>query len=455
MGLLTKLFDRFSSGSSDKATTLPSLRVYSADEHSITRRHIDENALSVVEGLQDAGYEAYLVGGCVRDLLLGREPKDFDIVTDAHPEDIKAVFARCRIIGRRFRLAHVYFGREYFEVATFRATHKGDEAGGEMRDGMITRDNVFGTPEEDAERRDFTVNALYYEPESGEVLDYFGGFDDVHDGLLRMIGDPATRYREDPVRMLRAARFAAKLGFRIHPDSEQPLYDLGHLLGDIPPARLFEEVLKLFLGGCAVQTFETLRHYRLFEYLFPLTDESLAIELGGFPEQLVLLALTNTDKRLAEGKPVTPAFLIATMLWHPMCIAREGYENTDMPDMQVLQAAASEVLSEQIRHVSIPKRFSSQVREIWAFQPRLLRNNGKRTFALLEHQRFRAAYDFMLLRCEAGETELQEVCDWWTRFQEVDNDERIAMSRRGGGGKSRPRRRRSYKKRKPKSSSTD
>lgn len=419
-------------------STITAPRTFPAAEHRIDRAQIDPNALKVVQGLKQAGYQAYLVGGCVRDLLLGREPKDFDVVTDARPEQIKDVFPRCRLIGRRFQLVHVHFGRDYIEVATFRARHQGDEEGGEMRDGRIVRDNVFGTPEEDAWRRDFTVNALYYSPDTAEVVDFVDGFADQRAGVLRVIGDPATRYREDPVRMLRAARFAAKTGFRIHPDSEAPIFELAPLLQQIPPARLFEEVLKLFLGGCALQTFEVLRHYRLFGELFPQTEQALSHEKDGFPQQMLIRALANTDQRIAADKPVTPAFLAAALLWSPMLEIKARLEAEGMPDIQAWQQAANIVLDEQIHRVSIPKRFSSQVREIWGLQSRLERRSGKRPLLLLTHVRFRAAYDFLLLRAEAGEA-LQELCDWWTRFQQVDEDERQAMCE---PEKNRPRRRR-------------
>jgi poly(A) polymerase len=291
-------------------------------DHEISRASISSAALKVLYGLKEAGYQSFLVGGGVRDLLLGREPKDFDVGTDATPEEIRNLFRSCRLIGRRFRLAHVRFGREVIEVATFRARH--DEQSGEGSDsahseeGRILRDNVFGSLEEDAWRRDFTVNALYYDIKNFSVVDYVGGLDDLKAGTLKLIGDPEQRYREDPVRMLRAVRFAAKLGFRIHPDTEEPMHDLGQLLEDIPSARLFEEVLKLFLGGCALTTFELLRHYDLFRYLFPMTDEALSHEEEGFPITFVARALENTDNRLAENKPVTPAFLYAALLWEPV-----------------------------------------------------------------------------------------------------------------------------------------
>ena len=393
----------------------------------MSRSAINEHALRVLYRLKDAGYASHLVGGCVRDLLLGREPKDFDVTTDAHPEQVKELFRRnCRLIGRRFRLAHVQFGREIIEVATFRARHDGDEEGGVIAGGRILRDNVYGSIEEDAFRRDFTVNALYYDIRDFSVVDYVGGVDDLKQGTLRLIGDPETRYREDPVRMLRAVRFAAKLGFRIHPDSEAPIFELAPLLQDISPSRLFEEVLKLFQGGCAVQTFELLRHYGLFAQLFPATEARLAGEQEGYPLTLLVRALGNTDKRILEDKPVTPAFMFAALLWEPLRLqARQLQQKGDSEGM-ALQQAMRQVLGEAGRQVTIPKRFSLRTREIWTLQPRLNRNHGKRALRLLQHPAFRAAYDFLLLRAECGEID-EELAGWWTRIQEVSEHEQLAM----------------------------
>lgn len=398
-------------------------------EHNISRAGISENALKVLYRLKDAGYAAYLVGGCVRDMLLGREPKDFDVATDARPEDIRRLFRNCRLIGRRFRLAHVHFGREIIEVATFRARHAEEAEGRVIEDGRIIRDNVYGTIEEDAWRRDFTVNALYYNIDGFSVVDYVGGVADLRRGVLRLIGVPEVRYREDPVRMLRAVRFAVKLGFRLEPASEAPLQTLAPLLAEIPPARLYEEVLKLFLGGVAVQTFEMLRHYGLFEHLFPATERCLAEEREGYPLTLLLRALANTDARIAEGKPVTPAFLFAALLWEPLRKAAERLRQEGMAEMPALQQAARDVLQAQARHAVLPRRFATQAREIWLLQPRLRRNSGQRAARLLQHPRFRAAYDFLLLRADAGEEELRPLCDWWTQFQQAGESDREAMAR--------------------------
>ena len=369
-------------------------------------------------GLHKAGYQAYLVGGGVRDLLLGREPKDFDVATNAHPEEIRQVFRSCRLIGRRFRLAHVRFGREIIEVATFRSmSFQQQAAAAQTQAGLILRDNEYGSLEEDAARRDFTVNALYYNIADFSVVDYADGIADLEAGWLRLLGDPETRYREDPVRMLRAIRFAAKLGFNIHPDTEQPIPSLGGLLRDIPAARMYEEVLKLFLGGTAVATFEKLRHYDLFAELFPMTDENLSHQEHEFPLTLVLKGLENTDQRLATGKPVTPAFLFAVLLWEPVRHRAEKLQATGMTNYAAIQQAASDVLQRQVTYVAIPRRFSTPMREIWTLQSRFAYTRGKRPGRLLSHPRFRAAYDFLLLRAASGEADPAQA-DWWTRFQE-------------------------------------
>ena len=390
--------------------------------------------------MKDAGYASLLVGGCVRDLLLGREPKDFDVVTDARPEEIRKLFHNARLIGRRFRLAHVRFGREIIEVATFRAAPAVADGGSESPDN-----NIFGTREEDARRRDFTVNALYYEIGDRSVIDYVGGVTDLERGVLRMIGDPANRYREDPVRMLRAIRFAAKLGFRIDPDTAAPISEQGAQLLQVSPARMFEEVLKLFQGGYAAETYELLRAYGLFRFLFPLTDESLATEEGHFPRTLVPQALANTDTRVAADKPVTPAFLFAALLWEPVRLVATVRQRHGMRAQEALERGAEEVLRDQLTHVMIPKRFSVPMREIWSMQARFERRSGQQPFRLLEHKRFRAAYDFLMLRVHSGEAE-PELGEWWTRIQEVDEAERRAMiaavASPTGTGKKRRRRRR-------------
>jgi len=393
--------------------------------------------------LNSAGFKAYLVGGGVRDLLLGREPKDFDVATNASPEQVRGVFRNCRLIGRRFRLAHVHFGREIIEVATFRGTQEDSDAteiGSD--DGMLMHDNVYGTIEEDALRRDFSINALYYNLEDFSVLDYAGGLADLEKGVLRLLGDPETRYREDPVRMLRAVRFAAKLGFRIESASETPLTKMGGLLRSVPAARLFEEVLKLFMGGTAVQAFEKLRHYNLFFELFPETDDCLAHEENAFPITFVVRGLHNTDLRVREGKPVTPAFLFAVLLWEPVRRLEELLSAAGESHAIAMQQSAAEVIGRQIRQISIPKRFSIPMREIWQLQHRF-QHRGKRAKRLLAHPRFRAAYDFLLLRAEAGEVDA-ELVRWWTEIQQLpaEQHQQVLNSPETTGIRRRRRRRR-------------
>ncbi len=394
------------------------------------------------------GHESQLVGGCVRDLMLGREPKDFDVVTDAQPETVRKLFRNARLIGRRFRLVHVRFGREIVEVATYRAAPEAEQtaAGLELTEaGRIVRDNVYGAMEDDAWRRDFTINALYYNIADFSVTDYVGGVADLKQGIVRVIGDPEVRLREDPVRMLRAVRFAAKLGFKIEARTAGALHKLAPLLRDVPPSRMFDEVIKLFQGGCALTSFEMLRHYELFGHVFPLTEEGMTREQDGFPITLVPRALANTDTRINGGKSVTPAFLLAVLLWEPARRQADRLMERGGSPHEAFRMAASDVLREQARHTSIPRRFSTPMREIWALQPRFARRHGKHAFRLVQHERFRAAYDFLCLRAEAGE-EPAELCEWWTRFQEVDEAETRAMVRavsppKGRRGRSRSRKR--------------
>ncbi len=400
--------------------------------------------------LKNAGFQGLLVGGGVRDLLLGREPKDFDVATDATPEQIHELFRNCRLIGRRFRLAHIRFGREIIETATFRGSGDGGESDDHSLndEGRVLRDNVYGTLEEDAWRRDFTINALYYNIADFSVIDYTNGMDDLRNGIIRLIGEPEQRYREDPVRMIRAVRFAAKLGFRIHEQADEALFELGHLLKQVAPARLFDEVMKLLMSGIGLQTFELLRHYDLFRYLFPMTDEALSHEEHDFPHILIARALSNTDARIADDKPVTPAFLYAALLWDPVRLRTEKIiKEEQLHVAPAMQRAVASVISEQAECTSIPRRFSLPMREIWGLQSRFRHRYGRRAKSLLAHPRFRAAYDFLLLRAEAGEEE-QELADWWTHIQEVDDSERDKMLNSSqGSGRQRRRRSNPAKKR--------
>jgi poly(A) polymerase len=415
-------------------------------EHNVSRSNISPNALKVLYRLRDAGHAAYLVGGGVRDLLLGHEPKDFDIATDATPEQVRQVFRNSRLIGRRFRLAHVFFGPEIIEVATFRGSSIPAGADGTDDDarrtenGMILRDNVYGTIAEDALRRDFTVNALYYNIDDFSLVDYAGGLADMEAGRLRLIGDDIeARYREDPVRMLRAVRFACKLGFVIDANCEAPLSELAPLLSEVPAARLFEEVLKLFHAGYGLHAFEKLRHYGLFEQLFPATEDCLSRQEHEFPVTFVSRGLDNTDRRILDGKSVVPQFLFAVLLWEPVRLRYQELLEEGASWADAMALASHEVASVQQQHVAIPKRIGMPMREIWALQPRLERRQGRRPMTLIGHPRFRAAYDFLLLRSEAGEVD-PELARWWTEFQDANADSRAKMT--GAGKRKRPRRRR-------------
>lgn len=414
-------------------------------DHNISRDLISESALKVLYRLHKAGFAAHLVGGGVRDLLLGHEPKDFDVATDARPEEVRELFRNSRLIGRRFKLVHVRFGREIIEVATFRAIHSEDEHPEQHLDdsGRILRDNVYGSIAEDAVRRDFTVNALYYDISNFSVIDHVNGVADLKAGLLRLIGDPKTRYREDPVRMIRAIRFAAKLGFRIEKETAKPITELSNLLADIPPARLFEEVLKLFLGGQAAETFEMLRQYRLFRPLFPLTDDAMEAGDKAAAMNFLSIGLGNTDARIADGKPVTPFFLFAVLLWEPVRQRFEKLQADGVPPVEAMQRASDEICARQQNAVAIPRRFSTPMREVWLLQLRFRTRSGKRALKLLSHPRFRAAYDFLLLRAENGEAE-QAVADFWTEVQEASADrQRELLSNPGPhvGGEKPPKKR--------------
>ncbi len=406
-------------------------------EHSISRDNIDDNALKVLYRLHKAGYRAMLVGGGVRDLLLGHAPKDFDVATDALPEEVKKLFSNSRLIGRRFRLAHVFFGRDIIEVATFRADQQEVHDDREHTDsGRILRDNVYGQLEDDVWRRDFTVNALYYDIADFSIVDYTSAMDDINNRVLRLIGDPETRYREDPVRMLRAIRFAAKLGFSIHEDTEKPIYELGYLLKDIPAARLFDEVVKLFHSGKGTAALKLLRKYNLLQYLFGQTEEVLA-EGNEIFESLLYRSLQSTDSRINDDKPVTPAFLFAAMLWAPVNRLYDQMLSDGETPSLAMQNASSQVLSKQIAAISIPKRFSMVVRDIWHMQHRFQFRHGRRARSLLSHKKFRAAYDFMCLRSEAGEIS-DDSCEWWTRIQTLNEKDQDKLL---NPAKARPRKR--------------
>jgi len=402
--------------SSNQAVTL---RKTPRDQHNVSRRDISQSAIKVLYRLNRSGHQAFLVGGGVRDILLGVQPKDFDIATSATPEEVKALFGNCRLIGRRFRLAHIRFGREIIEVATFRAGHQqastDNKRASTSHQGQILRDNVYGNRQEDALRRDFTINALYYSVEDFSIYDYTGGLQDLAQRTLRLIGDPAIRYREDPVRMLRAARFAAKLDFQLEEKTAAPIAELGPLLLNIPAARLFEEVLKLFLSGCGLATFDHLRQLGLFQFLFPRTDELLNAEVA-YAGKLVRVALANTDERINSDKPVTPAFLYAALLWPVLTRSRQFHLDQGLSATEAFHTACQEVIGQQIKHTSLPRRFSQPMREIWELQHALCAKKAKKAPVLVERPRFRAAYDFVLLREASGE-DLAGAGDWWTTYQ--------------------------------------
>jgi poly(A) polymerase len=420
-------------------------RIIPRPEHNVSRAQISKNALKVMYRLRDAGYQAFLVGGGVRDLLLGREPKDFDIATDAHPEDVRRLFRNCRLIGRRFRLAHVYFGRDIVEVATFRAA-EGEESAIDAEadeslllkdeEGRILRDNRYGSIGEDVWRRDFTANALYYSIEDFSIWDYAGGVEDIRAGVLRLIGDPEARYREDPVRLLRAVRFAAKLGFRIDAASETPLRALAPLLESVPPARLFDEVLKLFLTGHALASYELLRRYGHFHQLFPAVDALLDSDRGEPHRALLREALANTDQRVAQDEPVTAVFLFSVLLWGPVCQATARLEEAGESPAQALLLAADEVADQQLRSVAIPRRITVPMKDMMVMQLRLQKTRGRRVLGMLAHPRFRAGYDFLCLRAKVGDAD-PALAEFWTGLQAMDEDAR-ATAVDGGGGR-RPR----------------
>lgn len=423
----------------------PAPRVIPQAEHSISASSISPHAVEVCERIREAGFDSYLVGGCVRDLMLGLHPKDFDVATDAHPEQVRELFRRARLIGRRFRLVHVRFGREIIEVATFRGDPRPDDLGrARAQQNGRSDENVYGTREQDARRRDFTVNALYYDIHDRAVIDDVGGVADIERRLLRIMGDAEARYRHDPVRMLRAVRFAAKLDLDIEPGTAAPIAELAPLLAEVPAARMFDEFLKLFHGGAALETYRLLRQHHLFAHLCPLAAKGHADDQDRDARDLFARALANTDARVTAGKPVIAAFLFAALLWKPMCRRLRKFTERRVQHAAAIRLAAVEVIEAQAQRVSIPRRVGLVIREIWEMQSSLERRDRKWIDQALEHRRFRAAYDFLLLRGEAGEVS-PTLCEWWTRIQEMDEGERRGMIRsvpRGGVNRRRPRTRR-------------
>ncbi len=401
----------------------PRMTVIPREQHTISRKDISENALKVLYRLNKAGYEAYLVGGGVRDLLLGKKPKDFDVTTNATPDQVRKLFRNCRLVGRRFRLAHVMFGPEIIEVATFRGHHEDQPADRTTsqrgQNGMLLRDNIFGSIEDDAQRRDFTINSLYYSVADFSVRDYVGGMQDLEEGVIRLIGNPETRYREDPVRMLRAVRFAAKLHMRISPETAEPIARLATLINDVPPARLFEESLKLLQAGNGFDTYQLLREYSLFQPLFPTITRFFTEKGDSSMERIINLVLKNTDTRIQNDMRVNPAFLFAAMLWYPQLeTAQKIAQESGLTYHDAFALAMNDVLDEACRTLAIPKRITTLVRDIWQLQLRMSRRQGKRAWKLMEHPKFRAAYDLLALRAEIeGNHELQRLVQWWGEFQ--------------------------------------
>ncbi len=421
--------------------------------HSIEINKISPNALKVIQRLESEGFEAYLVGGGVRDLLLGNSPKDFDISTNARPEEIRQLFRNSRIIGRRFRIVHVLFGREVIEVTTFRGHHPDTAASDPNKharksdSGRLLRDNIYGSLEEDALRRDFTVNALYYSPSGDRILDYCDGLEDLDSRTLRLIGDPVTRYREDPVRMLRAVRFCAKLDFSLSPDVVAPFDALAPLLHDIPAARMFDEVLKLFMSGAALATYRELQHHKLFGFLFPASQRILRQD-DAVSHRFIEAMLRNTDLRVGQNKAVTPAFLYGAILWPAVRQQTEALLKQGEPAVPARQQAGVATIEHQLQYTSIPRRFSTPMREIWELQARLESPRGADQLLLLP--KFRAAYDFLLLREEAGE-ETGNMGAWWTRYQESDEEQRkllVSQLQLARPNRRKPRRKRRAPRRK-------
>jgi len=423
-------------------------RVIPFELHEVAHGQISYGAKRVTDGLQAAGYQAYVVGGAVRDLLLKRVPKDFDVATNATPEEVRRVFRRSRIIGRRFRLVHVMFGEEVVEVSTFRRMVEAVDAQTDEH-GRLLRDNEFGDQEQDAARRDFTANALFYDPATQEIIDYHSGYDDTRELVLRMIGDPKVRYREDPVRMLRAVRLSAKLAIRLDAATAAPINKMKGLLDNVPEARLLDEVLKMLLSGHSFECIQQLRKMDLHHGLLPLLDVILEQPLG---EKFVMLALRNTDERISQDKPVSPAFLFAALLWHEVLAAWQQLVKRGERPVPAMHLAMDEVLAKQKAKLAIPHRHDAVMKEIWLMQHRFEQRAGQRPFRLLEQPRFRAGFDFLLLRCASGEAD-PELGLWWDEFQDAGSERRAEMLQPAAPGDRKKRRRRKPRK-KPEASET-
>ena len=445
--MIKKFIEKVFGSKKSRKTAAVKERIYARDEHGIRRDELSNAAISVCEGLHRAGYKAFVVGGAVRDLLLKRHPKDYDVATDATPEQVKSVFRRARIIGRRFKLVHVMFRDETVEVSTFRANHPAaseDEQDGRADEhGRLLRDNVYGNQEEDAIRRDFTMNALFYDPEREEVWDYVNGLADIKKKRVVMIGDPTARYREDPVRMLRAARLAAKLGFTIDAATETPIAELAPLLDNVPTARLFDEMLKLLFSGHALNGIEKLRALGLHTGILPVLDTLFD---DASAKAFVVLALQRTDERIAADKGVSPPFLFAALFWWPMVHRCRALEAKGVRPLQAMHEAMDDVLDQQRKTLAVPRRLDPLIKELWLAQPRFPHRSQRQAFRTLTHPRFRASYDFYALRAEAGNADAdKEIAAWWERFQFADAQIQESMLLPDDEPKAKKRRRRKKK----------
>ncbi len=426
---------------SEKIKTVGNAQVIPFALHGVSREQISYGGKRVTDGLQAAGYQAFVVGGAVRDLLLGKVPKDFDVATDATPEEVKRVFRRSRIIGRRFRLVHVMFGEELVEVATFRCMMDAEDVQADEH-GRLLRDNEFGDQEQDAARRDFTANALFYDPATQEIYDFHRGYEDTRKGVLRIIGDPLVRYREDPVRMLRAVRLSAKLGISLDAATATPIAAMKSLLDNVPEARMLDEVLKMLLSGHSVECIQQLRKMGLHHGLLPLLDVIMNQPMG---EKFIMLALKNTDERLAQEKPVSPAFLFAALLWHEVLAGFNLLVKQGERPVAAMYLAMDDVLAKQKQKLAIPHRHDAVMKEIWMLQQRFEQRGGQRPYRLLEQPRFRAAFDFLLLRCASGEVD-NELGLWWDEFQNAADSRRKEMLLPAGADAGKKRRRKPRKK---------
>lgn len=422
---IRRLFARITGRKSNNSQLSDHATIITRDKHNISRKRISPNVLRVLKTLNNANFQAYIVGGGVRDLLCNKNPKDFDVATDAKPEQVRKLFRNCRLIGKRFRLAHIYFRGEIIEVATFRGSHKASEHHQTSEHGIITRDNVYGNIEDDAVRRDFTINALYYTTTNFSVLDFTDGMQDIEHKQLRMIGDPSERYREDPVRMLRAIRLASKLNFVIEPKTAKPLLEHSQMLEHISGSRLFDETVKIFHCGHAARAFEMLKQYNLLGQLLP-TLSALINKKEPYATKLIEASLRNTDERIANDKPVSPIFLFAVLLWPILRTKQQYFMDQGSHQYLALEEAFNETIQDQAKTLNITKRIIGGMRDIYRLQPQLEKRAKNKIGPVMHHKRFRAAYDLLLLRNQAGES-LEDQCQWWSSFQKASKQKQQEM----------------------------